>query len=142
MGEVETIKIETRNAISEVVKIVQTCMDKILIDNTEKCKALGNTVVKIHDKVEQIIKKFKQLENKTTEKEAKPQKSFAKLAAKTIPKNTTPSSPLGSPVPTPSPSPPPASLNPTVSTPVPSTNIVTQLKWKHCLSHVFSDLDH
>ena len=56
MGELASFKMDTRNAFKDIGDSLVTCLDKINKDNNEKCETLGNTVVKIYEKVAQLEK--------------------------------------------------------------------------------------
>ena len=92
MGEVASLKMETKNAMEDITATLVKCLNKINKNNDEKCKTLGNTVVKIYSKVLKLEKALdkgnKNIIEKTFEA-AKPKKqSYAeivqKVAKKTI----------------------------------------------------------
>ena len=56
MGEVASLKKDTREVFNQIADIFTLCINKIKKDSDEKCITLGNTVTKILDKVTKLEK--------------------------------------------------------------------------------------
>ena len=54
LEEIEVIKKDTKNAFIELTKIVETNIEKIRVDNDEKCKTISNSMTKLNKKMTMV----------------------------------------------------------------------------------------
>ena len=55
-NEISSLRSDTKNAFAEISKTQDICINNLKTDNNEKCKVLGNTVVKLFNKISRIEK--------------------------------------------------------------------------------------
>ena len=52
--EMENLKKETKETINQFAKVLEVCVDKLRDNTNDKCKALGNTIDKLCDKITKL----------------------------------------------------------------------------------------
>ena len=114
--EMESLKRNTNNALVEINQTLKTYMDNIIVENGDKCKTLGNSVVKLYNKMNRIEKALGQGKPLNAEKK----KSVAKVAGRGKGKNSSmkqKKADVPSSVPTSGPTPTASSSGPTSAMP-------------------------
>ena len=109
--DVYSLKRDTKDALVAITKALDTCIDNLKNDNNEKCKVLGNTVVKLVNKISRIEKALTIKPSRDVTKTKPAEKKLRAKKPNTVKKpETVMITDIKKPVtPNPPPTPPPAS---------------------------------
>ena len=77
--DVDSLRNDTKNAFSELAKTLETCFNNMKEENCDKCKILGNSVVKLYNKMNRIEKALGQSKPINDEKKKQNRSNPAKV---------------------------------------------------------------
>ena len=77
--DVDSLRNDTKNAFSELAKTLETCFNNMKEESSDKCKILGNSVVKLYNKMNRIEKALGQSKPINEEKKKQNRSNPAKV---------------------------------------------------------------